>query len=174
MAVAVLMVGASGAGKTTATLALCMTYPSMVVCSADSFFLNEGVYSFQYSRLGEAHKTCQRKFEAAVCRKEPLVVVDNTNVNAKERAFYIRTAMDNGYTVIIHVLESPVDICAARNVHGVTRDIVERMVSRLDLQPGTYVVIDRPRGVNEGPVYAKVKRQGTLTELVENIRGKII
>jgi hypothetical protein len=40
-----------------------------VVCSADNFFMNDGVYQFDPAKLGNAH-TCFRTFETALQRGE--------------------------------------------------------------------------------------------------------
>jgi predicted kinase len=102
------------------------------VVSADHFFEVDGEYHFNPDNLQQAHEQCWREFLAAVERGDDVIVVDNTNVSVYEIAGYYLPAQSFGYVVKIITLEVPVDVAAARNVHGVSREQVERMAERLD------------------------------------------
>ena len=54
-------------GKSTIVNILKTIYSkSVVVCSADNYFIDsQGVYQFNRSKLGEAHRTCQQQVEHA-------------------------------------------------------------------------------------------------------------
>jgi len=124
----VIMRGASGAGKSTY---IRNHLPGAYVCSADHFFIcSDGVYSFDPSKLGEAHNTCYYKFLCALSDWRNLIVVDNTNTQLFEFYGYVQLAKAYGYAVEVVRLDTPVHVAAARNIHGVDFTTVETMASR--------------------------------------------
>jgi len=130
----VIMRGPSGSGKSTYIKS---HLPNAYVCSADHFFYDdEGNYSFDPSKLGAAHETCKRKFKKALQQGKSLVVVDNTNTKMWEMKPYIMAAKSAGYEIEFVRLNTPADVAASRNVHGVPLDAVKRMADRMqDLPP---------------------------------------
>lgn len=125
----VIMRGASGSGKSTYVK---KHFPDAVVCSADSYFVDsEGNYNFDPTKLGDAHGQCKRSFKDALDRSQPLVVVDNTNTTLRELQPYLQMAKAHGYEVEVVRVETPLDVAAARNVHGVPFDAVKRMKGRM-------------------------------------------
>jgi len=115
----IIMVGISGAGKTTAIKDLSYRYPRLKVCSADLFFCDDnGCYNFDPAKLSEAHNYCMRNFLEAMANGSNAVVVDNTNCSIAEIAPYVAVANAFGYfTKIIVVHAEPKD-CIERNTHG--------------------------------------------------------
>lgn len=78
MAKMIIMSGISGAGKSTYANDV-----EGIVCSADDFFMKNGEYCFDPSKIGEAHEACMRKaIEAIEAGKN--VVIDNTNTSPVE------------------------------------------------------------------------------------------
>lgn len=134
----VLMVGIAGSGKSYTAKKI--SNDEVVICSADSYFMKDGKYSFDKSKIHEAHKQCQQTFLKALSEEKDRIIIDNTNVNNKERIYYIKQALDKGYHVIMIVLEHNLQECLQRNQHGVTLEVLERMQSRLDIAPGIYIV----------------------------------
>ena len=70
----IIMRGIPGAGKSTLTRRLRETAEAVgrevVVCSADDYFLdNRGVYRFNPSKIGDAHKSCKWRFDTAITPK---------------------------------------------------------------------------------------------------------
>jgi len=134
----VIMRGASGSGKSTYAK---KHYPDAVVCSADSYFVDaQGDYNFDPTKLGAAHGQCKRSFKDALDRSEPLVVVDNTNTTLRELQPYVQLARARGYDVDVVRVETPLDVAAKRNVHGVPFDAVKRMKGRTVDFPGEKIV----------------------------------
>lgn len=93
---------------------------SAVIVSADHYFLDsEGVYRFDPTLIGDAHKNCMKRFLLAVGSDEPLVIVDNTNTCAYEIAPYVAIAEAFDYDVAIVRVMAKTETCTLRNVHGV-------------------------------------------------------
>lgn len=135
----IIMRGQSGAGKSTYVK---KHFPDAVVCSADSYFINpkSGKYEFNPKKLGAAHGSCQRQFEEALKKSKPLIVVDNTNTTLREMQFYINLADVYGYDLEVVRLETPVEVSAKRNTHGVPAHAVQNMRDRMVDFPGETVV----------------------------------
>lgn len=108
--------------------------PDTEVVSADHYFIDPdtGEYVFDPSQLPDAHAQCLRDFiSLVVVRREPVIVVDNTNTSLVEMAPYIATAMAYDYDVrIVHVECEDLELCAERNVHGVPLDAIINMDRR--------------------------------------------
>lgn len=127
----IIMRGVSGSGKSTFT----RRHPDAVVCSADAYFDRIGGYDATLIR--EAHKDCYKSFVEALDQGRPLVIVDNTHIEAWEISPLIAYAQyrDYEYTIVEVPLPSEdakesVKILTARNLHGVPGKVVQRMVDR--------------------------------------------
>lgn len=123
----IIMSGVSGSGKSTHAMKAFKgefgPATTISVLSADNFFMKEGVYNFDPSKLSLAHGECFKDFITNLRNDTDLVVVDNTNTTAVEIAPYILGAQAYGYEVeIITVMcetEDDINCAAARNSHGV-------------------------------------------------------
>lgn len=112
--------GISGSGKSTLVENILKTYGHDVV-SADHFFMKNGVYTFDPSRLSEAHADCFHRYLYSVRQGRP-TIVDNTNIQTWELSPYVLAAQayNLSYRIIeLDVLEEHVQKCADRNKHGV-------------------------------------------------------
>jgi predicted kinase len=125
----IIMRGISGSGKSTWAR---KNHPDAVVCSADHFFLDArtGVYAFNPAKLGEAHLDCWRKTLEWIQANAPVIVVDNTNTQLWEMSPYVQMGNAFGYEVLIVRVDTPVDVAAARNTHGVPAAAVKSMADR--------------------------------------------
>jgi len=104
--------------------------PGSVILSADDLFTDvDGTYRFDAERIGEAHARCFRAVCHALTEEAPLVVVDNTHLSRWELSPYALAASAFGYAFEIHEVLADIDACAARNVHGVSREAIERMMA---------------------------------------------
>lgn len=129
----VIMRGTAGSGKSTYAK---KHYPDAVVCSADHFFIQkDGSYKFRPELLGRAHTTCHEKFKQALRDKARTIVVDNTSVKLRDYKWYLQDARNYGYDVLFVRLDTPVEVAAARNLHGVPLEAVQRMADRMDEVP---------------------------------------
>tara|TARA_Y100000310_G_scaffold93161_1_gene90722 strand:+ start:172 stop:936 length:765 start_codon:yes stop_codon:yes gene_type:complete len=133
----VLLRGLPGSGKNTLGDNL-----SNVVISADDYFMVDGKYQFDGSKLGAAHADCLERTKAAL-RDAPdggVVVVANTFSQHWEMAPYLYMA-DNGLPDFMPdlILNTVVDLFDSgltdeeleeRNSHGVPLQGIQRMRSR--------------------------------------------
>lgn len=116
--------GLSGSGKSTYTSHCC---GGAKVQSADTFFMVNGEYRFDVSKLSQAHGACFKGTIEALQNGESHVVVDNTNTSNEEIAPYVLAGQAFGYEVEIVTLIAPKGMseedyiaeCAKRNAHGV-------------------------------------------------------
>ena len=131
------MQGVSGSGKSTW---IRENAPGAIVCSADDYFMIEGEYRFDPSKLGEAHKACLRGWIEALNERlvrcvapyDSCIVCDNTNTSLWELAPYVQTAAALGYEVTVVRCVAPTALAASRNLHGVPAGTVEAMACRLE------------------------------------------
>lgn len=103
-----------------------------MVVSGDHYFmdLTTGVYTFDPSKLGEAHSQAQCQAIRAMQAGVENVIIDNTNARKWEWAVYTTAAQALGYEVnIIDLFDGGCtdEELAARNVHGVPANIIEAM-----------------------------------------------
>lgn len=95
------MRGMSGAGKSYRAKEIAKNI-NATICSADDFWIKNGKYVFDVSKLWLAHKSCQKKFDSCVASNEN-VIVDNTNLTAKDMKYYLDAMTDRtDYTVVIY------------------------------------------------------------------------
>jgi predicted ABC-type ATPase len=137
------MRGLPGSGKSTkvnSIVGLCnlfIFYPKIVVVSADHFFVVDGEYKFNKDLLGAAHAQCLKKFHEGITSGADILIVDNTNLRPSEIRPYMEAAEAAGYKVLISNVKPPddINILVERNVHGVPRDVIERMYAYWNLFP---------------------------------------
>lgn len=115
--------GISGAGKST-TAKLLSSSLGVNYHEADQYFLKNGVYQFDASKLGAAHQWCQSIVESEL-KTGWDVIVSNTFTTIKELRPYFE--MGKKYGVKPSVLT-----CHGNygNIHGVPDEALGRMRSR--------------------------------------------
>jgi len=125
----IIMRGVSGSGKSTLAKEL---GEGGVILSTDDFWEQDGEYEFIPDKMQEAHDWTRQRAQDAVEKGISPVVIDNTNVRAWEAKEYVDMAKKNGYEIEIREAETPwrfdAEELAKRNTHGVTQDIIERML----------------------------------------------
>jgi len=129
------MRGISGSGKSTYAKLLRSAAAEVgqlpLIVSADDFFIGSEGYKFDINNLGEAHKDCMRKFLQALQDGMSPVIVDNTNLGLEEFSPYVAVGQALGYDVEIIQVNTPPEVAAGRNVHGVGENHVQAMYKRL-------------------------------------------
>lgn len=110
--------------------------------STDDFFVVNGEYRFNLKLIGKAHEWNQNRVKMAMVSGEAVVVVDNTMTQKWEMLPYVKMAQEYGYEVEIREPswhpdlkkngKWNVDFLVGRNVHGVNRDILEKMIARYE------------------------------------------
>jgi predicted kinase len=125
----IIMRGVPGSGKSTLAREM---FPNAVFCSADDYFMVEGKYCFDPSKIALAHQACWRKFYGALCDQVPLIVVDNSATNvAEEVAPYVLPSEVMGCQVEVLTIWADPELAASRNVHGVPAKTVLLMAELL-------------------------------------------
>ena len=120
-----LLRGIPGAGKSTLANLICNQH-----VEADMFFMQDGEYKFEASKLKQAHEWCQDKTEAWM-RNGYNVVVSNTFTQEWEMDAYYKLAEKYGYRVHSLIVENRHD---GLNKHGVPADKLEQMKNRFEVK----------------------------------------
>jgi len=124
----ILIRGVSGSGKTT--LAEAITDKENI-CTADDFFMVNGEYKFDVTKLGQAHAYCQTKCRLRMAVGTPLIVVANTFTREKEMKEYFNLAEEFGYRVHSVIVENR---HGGTNIHNVPEETLSAMIKRFDIK----------------------------------------
>ena len=107
------------------------------VFSTDSFFMVDGEYQFDPSKLGEYHALnlakATRYMESFGPNSDALCIIDNTNTQSWEYEKYEEVAKENGFMGQVITVEWNINVIplyAKRNSHGVPEDAIYRMAER--------------------------------------------
>ncbi len=122
----IILRGCPSSGKSTVATLFCNSY----ICCADDYFYENGVYSFDVNKLGEAHELCRKRFVEAIEAQRTCIVVANTNSRRKEWKFYEDLAKENGYRVTFLVVENRHD---NKNSHfaKIPQEVLDQMEERI-------------------------------------------
>jgi len=122
--------GLPGSGKSSYAESIRGNNP---VCSADDFFIINGVYTFDGSKLGMAHADCQSRVNAALSTTDSGVIVANTFTCRWEMEPYLSMAENhNARVVVIDHFDGGMNdaTLASTNVHGVPESSIAAMRAR--------------------------------------------
>lgn len=122
-----------GAGKSTYARKLAQEQ-NAIICSADDFFIVDGEYKFDRTKLGQAHGFCFRSFINHLQSQVELIIIDNTNTAPIEIAPYIQGAVAYGYDYRILYFPCDVNTSFERNIHKVPLKTIEHMQRNLEKQ----------------------------------------
>lgn len=125
----VIVRGVPGAGKSTFANLL-SGGDDEIVCTADDYFMQDGEYKWDATKLGEAHRTCQEKCKKLMEHSARLVIVANTSVRGKDFEPYIDLAERYGYQVFSVIVENR---HGNDNVHNVPDDVVDSMKRKFQI-----------------------------------------
>lgn len=140
MSSVVIFRGIPGSGKSTMIERMYSPLERVVV-SADHYFMVNGEYRFDRSKLQEAHKQCLSRYLSLVqhIRSSQLegryIIVDNTNTTLLEFGTYARIAeaLDIPFTIV--QIECDVLKAFNRCVHNVPYESILRMANNLRMNP---------------------------------------
>lgn len=121
-----LLRGLPGAGKST----LAESIGGMHM-EADKYFMYEGKYEFDASKLKEAHAWCQNAVSVWMTNSVPKIVVSNTFTQTWEMDYYFELAKEHGYRVYSLVVENR---HGGENVHNVPKEKIEEMARRFNVK----------------------------------------
>lgn len=127
----ILIRGIPGSGKST--LARTYVEKGFKHFESDQYFMVDGEYRFDASKLSLAHHDCFEKTRVALLAGKS-VVVSNTFTRLWEMQNYINLAQT--YQLPLKVIRC---IGKFKNVHGVPDGIVEMMEDRFELYRGEYI-----------------------------------
>lgn len=125
--------GLPGSGKSTIASKL-----AHLIAEADDFFMNNGEYHFDSTRIMDAHRECQEKVERWMrilnnsTTVPASIAVANTFTRRWEMQPYHDIAARHDFMVVELTVESGLtdEQLAARNLHGVPVDVIARMRAR--------------------------------------------
>ena len=121
-----LLRGLPGSGKSTLAKSL-----GGLHMEADKYFMDEGEYKFDPSKLKDAHAWCQNAAKVWMTNSVPKVVISNTFTQAWEMDYYFELAKEHGYRVYSLVVENR---HGGENVHNVPREKIEEMARRFNVK----------------------------------------
>lgn len=120
-----LLRGIPGAGKTSLANSIGGSH-----FEADMYFMNDGVYTFDPSKLPNAHGWCLGQAEKAMASSEPKVIVSNTFTQEWEMKKYYELAEVHGYRVFSLIVENR---HGGINEHNVPADKLDAMKKRFQV-----------------------------------------
>jgi len=120
--------GLPGSGKNTLAEKLGL---DPYICSADDYFMKDGVYQFDPSKLPQAHAECQKNVQLCVDMRVD-VAVCNTFTQRWEMEPYL--SMDYDRLVVIDLFDQGMTDAqlAERNTHGVPVKSITAMRARYE------------------------------------------
>ena len=131
----VLVRGLPGSGKSHLAEALrSLTDAEMGVCSADDYFMENGVYNFDPAKLPEAHLKCQSNAFARYSIDD-IAFVANTFTQRWEMQQYLLFVETFGLNLLVlNLFDAGLsnEELAARNTHGVPAEAIARMRERFE------------------------------------------
>ena len=127
--------GLPGSGKSTFAEALVGS--DFLVCEADKYFIVDGEYKFDATKLREAHEWCKNRVETYM--KDSLVndqfyreiAVSNTFTQEWEMEAYYKLAEKYGYMVFSVIVENR---HGGVNQHGVSDVKLAQMKNRFEIK----------------------------------------
>ena len=122
--------GVPGSGKSTFAKRLASgSGPSHY--EADMYFMENGVYKFDASRIKNAHAWCQDMVYMDMLKDVPVIVVSNTFTQEWEMEVYFELAKNYGYTTFSIIVENR---HGGVNEHGVPEDKLQAMKDRFQVK----------------------------------------
>jgi|TARA_R110002126_G_scaffold275047_1_gene420403 NEDD4-binding protein 2 len=130
--------GLPGSGKSMIAKNLRDSHTHARVFSTDRFFMVDGEYQFDPSKLGEYHtqnlaQATHFMEKGKKYSSDILCIIDNTNTQHWEYEKYEEVAKENGFMVQIITVEwniNDIPLYAERNSHGVPEEAIYRMAER--------------------------------------------
>jgi predicted kinase len=126
----ILLRGLPGSGKSS--LAKLMSNALTGFVEADMYFIQNGEYKFDASKLRQAHAWCQNQVEKWMGPHGlDDIIVSNTFTQEWEMQPYFELAEKYGYVIFSLVVENR---HGGKNVHNVPEDKLEQMKNRFELK----------------------------------------
>lgn len=163
MSQVIILRGPSGAGKSTLAKAIqdkLADIPTLCYCP-DNFFMEDGQYKFDPSKLGEAHSQNFYKFieDLRLSTRHSistLFIIDATNTRQGEYSPYYLAAEAYGAKPLLVEVVTDIEDCIRDNVHEVPPHAVRNQHKRME-EPAPF-----HRGI-------KVKRNTPVEEIISKV-----
>jgi predicted kinase len=122
----ILVRGLPGSGKTTLSQLL-----TAFTLEADMYFMQDGEYKFDATKLKLAHQWCKDQCESFMKMEKPKIAVSNTFTQDWEMESYIELAKQYGYKVHTIIVENR---HGGVNVHNVPDATLGNMRNRFSVK----------------------------------------
>jgi predicted ABC-type ATPase len=124
-----LLRGLPGAGKSTVAQLIGAKGADYAHFEADMYFMQDGVYNFDPTKLKLAHNWCAIQTQKAMVDDTSIIIVSNTFTQEWEMETYYKLAKENGYKVFSLIVENR---HGGVNEHGVPQEALDRMKARFE------------------------------------------
>jgi predicted kinase len=125
--VLIIVRGLQGSGKST----VAQLFGTKAICCADDYFVRGNKYQWYGHMLPTAHTWCIRKCKRFMKKQATVIVIDNTNVKARDLVPYNDLARQFGYMVHTIIVENR---HGGKNSHDVPEDAINRLRAKFDIQ----------------------------------------
>ena len=122
----ILLRGLPGSGKSTFANLL-----GGIHVEADQYFMQDGEYKFDASKLKQAHNWCKLRVEHSMEDGADKITVSNTFTQEWEMDAYCELAEKYGYQTFCLIVENRHD---SKNIHGCPDDKIEQMRNRFEIK----------------------------------------
>lgn len=132
----ILLRGVPGAGKSTVAKLMGAGGAGYAHFEADMYFMEDGVYKFNPTKIRDAHAWCQNSVERAMLLNHTtgdnsVIIVSNTFTQEWEMEAYYALAKQWGYKVFSIIVENR---HGGVNEHGVPEDKLQAMKDRFEVK----------------------------------------
>jgi hypothetical protein len=118
--------GIPGSGKSTFAKTLGGSHHE-----SDKFFMVDGKYQFDGTKLKEAHNWCQNKVKTDMMVGREKIVVSNTFTQEWEMGPYLELAKTHEYKIFSIIVENR---HGGTNEHGVPDEVLTKMRGRFEIK----------------------------------------
>ncbi len=131
MNIVYIMRGPSGSGKST--VADKLKGEKGVIHSTDNYFVVDGKYQFDFTKLQEYHARNLNAFCESLEKGVEVVICDNTNIKREHYQPYVNASRRAGYLFAFVVMPKvSVEVATKRSRHGVSSDIIRKAYQEME------------------------------------------
>ena len=121
-----LLRGCPGSGKSTLAESLGGKH-----LEADMYFMNDGIYEFDASKLRNAHDWCRKEVFRSMATNWERIIVSNTFTQEWEMEEYIELGNRYQYKIYSLIVENR---HGGVNTHNVQNEVLTKMRNRFEIQ----------------------------------------
>ena len=132
-----ILAGLPGSGKSKLAKKLEELHTNTRIVSSDRYFMRNGNYEFDPTKLGAAHDRCWNEYLVTFRMSGlffgggGLLIVDNTNTSPFELAPYVRYATGLRIPALTLFVSRAFELCVRDQIHGVSLKTMQRMSRNL-------------------------------------------